>query len=102
MKLLLSSLAAAVLGGVLFFTAAPVSLTAQNQLVDPRAPIQPVPQVQSPDNRIEQYRVIDISTIPMTNARGGAAGTLEAVLNEQASQGWRVRETSGSFLILAR
>jgi hypothetical protein len=50
---------------------------------------------------LEQYRVIDLSQVPVDNRRT-APLKLEAILNEQAAQGWRVREIMDSYVILAR
>jgi hypothetical protein len=50
---------------------------------------------------VEQYRVLDASQIPIAN-RQNAPSTLENVLNELAADGWRVRTTMGSTIILAR
>lgn len=52
--------------------------------------------------RIEQYKVVDISTVSVARASGGPVGTLEAVLNGLATEGWRLREATGNYLIFAR
>jgi hypothetical protein len=49
----------------------------------------------------EQYLVLDTSRVPV-NGPQHASGTLEAVLNDYGSQGWRVRTTIPPFIIFAR
>lgn len=61
--------------------------------------VQPFPTVTAPPP--EQYRVIDTSTIPVANRQSGP-GTLENVLNQLGAEGWRVRTTMGSTIILAK
>lgn len=49
----------------------------------------------------EQYLVIDASQVPVGN-RQDAPITLEKILNEQGAQGWHLRATMNTFLIMAR
>lgn len=49
----------------------------------------------------EQYKVIDMSQVPV-QGNGSAAGSLEAVLNDFGAQGWSVRTATGNAIILAR
>ena len=76
---------------------APSPAQAQNVVADapPSAAVQAAP-------RIEQYKVVDISAVPVARASGGPVGTLEAVLNGLAAEGWRLREATGNYLIFVR
>jgi hypothetical protein len=47
----------------------------------------------------KQYRVLDIGRFAVANGQT-AAGTLEAILNEMGTQGWKVVATSGTFVIM--
>lgn len=71
----------------------PSPAQAQAVVVEGQVPVVP---------RIEQYKVVDISTIPVGRAAGGPVGTLETVLNGMAAEGWRLREATGNYLIFAR
>jgi Domain of unknown function (DUF4177) len=55
---------------------------------------QPAPALAGP-----AYKVIDISQIPVGNGMA-AAQTLEVMLNELASKGWRVVAISGNLIVL--
>ncbi len=47
----------------------------------------------------KQYRVLDIGRFAVANGQT-AAGTLEAILNEMGTLGWKVVATSGTFVIM--
>ena len=57
------------------------------------------PLVTSPP--AEQYLVIDSSRVPVGSPQR-AGPTLEGMLNDYGTQGWRVRTTMPPFIILAR
>ena len=59
----------------------------------------PVPVVIT--SRQIQYKVVDMSQIIMAGNQS-AAGTLETLLNQLGSQGWKVVSTYGSLLIFSR
>ena len=71
------------------------ALTTKSPLIQAQQP--PVPVIVNPAPK--QYRVFDIGRIPVAPGQT-AASTLEGVLNQMGSQGWRVVATSGSFVIL--
>lgn len=92
-----ASLAAAVAAGLISIGGlTPSSARAQSVVEAPPGAMVPTAP------RIEQYKVVDISTIPVARASGGPVGTLEAVLNGLATEGWRLREATGNYLIFAR
>lgn len=65
--------------------------------LDPPAsqpPAQTLPQVG------ERYFVLDTSRVPAQ--QGNTVVTLEGVLNDLGAQGWQVRASIGSVIILAR
>lgn len=90
LKLIGTVVAVIILGAIV--TKSPVI---QAQLA---APLQaPVPVIVNPAPK--QYRVLDIGRFAVANGQT-PAGTLEAILNEMGSQGWRVVATSGTFVIM--
>lgn len=49
----------------------------------------------------EQYLVLDTSRVPVGGPQRSGA-TLETILNDYGSQGWRVRTTMPPFIIFAK
>ncbi|WP_265593459.1 hypothetical protein [Verrucomicrobium sp. BvORR034] len=96
-----ASLVAAVAAGLISLGGlTPSSARAQNVVVE--APPGSTGGTLQTAPRIEQYKVVDISAVSVARASGGPVGTLEAVLNGMAAEGWRLRETTGNYLIFAR
>ncbi|WP_009960187.1 hypothetical protein [Verrucomicrobium spinosum] len=96
-----ASLVAAVAVGLISLGGlAPSSARAQNVVVE--APPGATGATLQTAPRLEQYKVVDISTVPVARASGGPVGTLEGVLNGLAAEGWRLREATGNYLIFAR
>lgn len=96
-----ASLVAAVAAGLLSIGGlAPTPARAQSVVVE--GPPGSAGTVVQTAPRMEQYKVVDISTVSVARASGGPVGTLEAVLNGLAAEGWRLREATGNYLIFAR
>lgn len=71
----------------------PVKSTAQNAIA-PALAVAPVPVA------TVRYRVIDTSTIPLASGKN-AAESIELMLNDMSSQGWRLVSISGGLFVLS-